>query len=63
MLIFVCVCACVFKFLCVCVFVSPGRVAEEHFGGFLTQKPETDKLNWKERMVELISQTKKQKVP
>ena len=45
-----------------CVFASPGRVAEEHFGGFLTHKVETDKMNWKERMAELISQSKKQKV-
>ena len=39
--------------------IFKGKVAEEHFGGFLTQKNEAQ--NWKDRMAELISQTKKEK--
>lgn len=38
-------------------------VADEHFGGFLTHKSETsEKKSWKERMGELILQTRKEKV-
>ena len=42
-------------------------VGEEHFGGFLTKKEgegeaEVKHKSWKERMEEIISQSKKEKV-
>ena len=38
-------------------------VAEEHFGGFMRKKdPAEEKKSWKERMEEMISQSKKKKV-
>ncbi|XP_025095317.1 nucleolar protein 14-like isoform X2 [Pomacea canaliculata] len=43
--------------------ISGKMVADEHFGGFLTHKSETsEKKSWKERMGELILQTRKEKM-
>ena len=47
--------------------ISAKMVGEEHFGGFMTRKP--DELGadgkpktWKERMEEIIAKSKKEKV-
>lgn len=38
-------------------------VAEEHFGGFMQRKnPEDEKKSWKERMEDMIKESKKKKV-
>ena len=38
-------------------------VAEQHFGGFMKKKaPEDDKKTWKERMEDMIGESKKKKV-
>lgn len=38
-------------------------MAEQHFGGFMKKKePEDEKKTWKERMEEMIGESKKKKV-
>ncbi|KAK7493223.1 hypothetical protein BaRGS_00015560 [Batillaria attramentaria] len=44
--------------------ISGKMVAQEHFGGFLTRRteePGSEKKSWKEKMADLISQSKKEK--
>ena len=47
-----------------CYLFAAKLVSEQHFGGFLKKKTDTEEgsKTWKERMEELISQSKKAKV-